>query len=76
MPKLVRQVYTSPATGIFAPVFWEMFRKEVLFHDCNTKGGGIPRSQPASGYLSDAPALLPGQAGGTALPPQNGRNPN
>jgi hypothetical protein len=31
VPKLVRQVYTSPATGIFAPVFWENTRKEVLF---------------------------------------------
>lgn len=30
MPKLVRQVYTSPATGIFAPVFREMMGKEVL----------------------------------------------
>ncbi len=31
MPTLVRQVYTSPATGIFAPVFREMMGKEVLF---------------------------------------------
>ncbi len=31
MPMLVRQAYTSPATGIFAPVFWENTRKEVLF---------------------------------------------
>ena len=30
MPKLVRQVYTSPATGIFAPVFREESRNEVL----------------------------------------------
>ncbi len=30
MPTLVRQVYTSPATGIFAPVFRESFGKEVL----------------------------------------------
>ena len=29
MPKLVRQVYTSPATGIFAPVFREESRNEV-----------------------------------------------
>ena len=29
MPKLVRQVYTSPATGIFAPVFREKSRNEV-----------------------------------------------
>ena len=31
MPTLVRQVYTSPATGIFAPVSREMMGKEVLF---------------------------------------------
>ena len=31
MPKLVRQVYTSPATGIFAPVFREKTRNEVHF---------------------------------------------
>ena len=31
MPKLVRQVYTSPATGIFAPVFRETKGKEVLY---------------------------------------------
>ncbi len=31
MPMLVRQAYTSPATGIFAPVFRERKGKEVLF---------------------------------------------
>ena len=31
MPTLVRQVYTSPATGIFAPVFRETKGKEVLY---------------------------------------------
>ena len=31
MPMLVRQAYTSPATGIFAPVFRESMGKEVLF---------------------------------------------
>ena len=31
VPTLVRQVYTSPATGIFAPVFRETKGKEVLY---------------------------------------------
>ena len=44
MPKLVRQVYTSPATGIFAPVFREKTRNEVHFlyseqHEVITRWG-------------------------------------
>ena len=44
MPKLVRQVYTSPATGIFAPVFREESRNEVHFlyseqHEVSTRWG-------------------------------------
>lgn len=44
MPKLVRQVYTSLAAGIFAPVFRERTRNEVHFlyteqHEVTTRWG-------------------------------------
>ncbi len=57
MPKLVRQVYTSPATGIFAPVFREDSRNEVHFlyseqHEVITRWGHFLLDDAAySAYL-------------------------